>query len=99
VDALPAVLVAIIAGPSAAVLAWRLGRQLQGAQTESIIVEGANNAVLALRAVMEELRNELADTQRESQAMRTENAKLQEQIIALRTEVERLRAIIDTASR
>jgi len=99
VDALTAVLIALITGPAVAALVWQLGRRLQSAQTESAIAEGATNAVIALRSVMEELRVELADTQRESQAMRIENAKLHEQVIALRTEVERLRAIIDTAAR
>ncbi len=99
VDALAAVLIALITGPAVAALVWQLGRRLQSAQTESAIAEGATNAVVALRSVMEELRVELADTQRESQAMRIENAKLHEQVIALRTEVERLRAIIDTAAR
>jgi hypothetical protein len=99
VDAMAAILIALITGPAVAALVWQLGRRLQSAQTESAIAEGATNAVVALRSVMEELRVELADTQRESQAMRIENAKLHEQVIALRTEVERLRAIIDTAAR
>lgn len=99
VDAMTAILIALITGPSAAAVAWQLGRRLQSAQTESVIAEGATNAVIALRSVMEELRAELADTQRESHAMRIENGKLHEQVIALRTEVERLRAIIDTAAR
>jgi cell division protein FtsB len=84
---LVAALTALIAAPLASIVTWRLSRQHQAAQTDSALAQAASVSVDTMLAVMEQLKQDIAD-------LTEENQKLREQTQALHKEVQRLARLV-----